>query len=140
MWTGAGPGCKCSLGQEAPLRAQLMVHSGPPFLFLLAQPSSDPWPGFGGNYPLFGYFSPHLVSSTCSPTEQRSATGAQRRGRSTKGGRWLGAAQIQPISRTNLSQGLCSVLLHFKGLQKSSCSKGFSPSNGKASTACEIKE
>lgn len=54
----------------------------------VAQPSSDPWAGFGGNYTLFGYFSPHLVSATCSPTEQRSAMGAQRRGGSTKGGRW----------------------------------------------------
>lgn len=92
MWTGAGPGCKCSLGQEAPLRAQLMVHSGPPFLFLLAQPSSDPWPGSGGNYPLFGYFSPHLVSSTCSPTEQRSATGAQRRVGEHKGWQVVGSS------------------------------------------------
>lgn len=78
-------GCKLLLGQEAPLRAQLMVHSVTPFLLLAAQPSSDPWAGFGGNYTLFGYSSPHLVSVSCSPTEQRSAMGAQRRGKEHKG-------------------------------------------------------
>lgn len=66
--------------------------------------------------------------------------GCPEKGREHKGWEVVGAAQIQPISRTNLSQGLCSACLHFKGLQKSSCSKGFSPSDGKASTACEIKE
>lgn len=83
---GVDGGCKSLLGQEAPLRAQLMVHSVTPFLFLATQPSPDPWAGFGRNYTSFGYFSPHLVSANCSPTEQRSARGAQRRGGSTKGG------------------------------------------------------
>lgn len=88
VWTifGVDRGCKSLLGQEAPLRAQLMVHSVTPFLPLAAQPSSDPWSGFGGNYTLFGYFSPHLVRASCSPTEQRSAMGVQRREGGTKGG------------------------------------------------------
>lgn len=51
---------------EAPLTAQLTVRPITPFLFSAAQPSSNPWVGFGCNYPLFGSFSAHLVSTACS--------------------------------------------------------------------------
>lgn len=60
--------------------------------------------GFGVNYTFFGSFSAHLMSATCSPMEQSSATGAQRsRGSTDKGWQVVGAAQVLPVSRTNLS-------------------------------------
>lgn len=127
---GADGGCKSLLGQEAPLRAQLMC-TVTPLLFLAAQPSSDPCAGVGDTIWLF--FSSFSGCKLLTYRAERSPED----GREHKG---VGAAQIQPISRTNLSQGLCWLLLHLEGLQKSSCNKDFSPSTGKASTACEINE